>query len=623
MEESKDVQGVRPMRSESVVEGVVDESKEGGEVRNRSVEDLTQVEDINTRLLSVELEVQKSVLGSCGDQTEDDGETEGNDFEERDGSTTLMHIEDEIEHKDTGDYEEDFQSELSTIDTGTGDFSETEESECGNVGEHSFLDFSPWDSEENTNRFFLWQNNKEFWCNGSKYATAAITYGNECVDTCYRAHSRKPTVKEFWNYYLSKMVPRQSWYAEWKIVNTERRGWPMQYKVKAKLLVKSVIYRSPLAPPKTEIEVVKSYDERYKVGQEVEVAVWQLEPCESGPEFFEEGRTIEEGKAALALARKFFEEYYFPCDTGDFVAYFENCFYERLELIHYLEHVSPTQGTLSNKDRVKIISGIKYYHNLSNVLQDLMNDQVDDDEEEGEDAVHRQESDSKYLTLQMQLDRHKVELRFLLDKTMRALMGAISGSSVAVDEDSTVSSYDYVLVMKSLKPGDLLIVHEILTSCLGDKANENIRVMNDLEEAVRKCNAYSTIFVMSGEYSISGLGRLSAGGAIVGIPVNDVDVTITPTDDVGDVWITVGTDESGVSLNLNNLNFTVDEDCEKSLESVIHVTFGKLTMKDCSVRLHRRLQSTEEEGEKSKLIAVRVSDGASFSQENCKFDGLI
>ncbi|ODN00339.1 SHC SH2 domain-binding protein 1 [Orchesella cincta] len=607
---------------ESCSEVAVDQEKlkEGG---GGVPDEHTSEEETSKTVVEIAAEVNKLAIEVCAGQhvetdlTEEEDDKSGYEFimDERESGETSFLIEDD-EDKDQGEYEEDFRSNAcSTV------FSESEyeESEPGNMVEYSFFDFSPWDLDANANTYQLWHVDEQFRNNGTKYKSAVMTYGNDCIDTCYRAHSRKPTVKEFWNYYISKTVPLESWYAVWMVVNPERRGWPMQYIKKAKVLVKSILFRSPLATPKTEIEVVESYDERFTVGQSLEIALWQLEPCEAGPEFFDDGITIEEGKGALGYARKFFEQYYFPCDNGDFVAFFENCFYDRLELIHYLEHAAPNQGTLSNKDRVKIISGIKHYHYLSNVLQDL-NNEHDDDNDEDEDAVQRQELDSKYLTLQMQLDRLKVELRFLLNKTMRALMGAISDRGIGADDDSSVSNYDYVLVMKTMKSNDLLKLHELLNSHLSDNVDANIRIMNDLESALRKCNVYSTLFVASGEYAISGLGRLGGGGAIIGIPLNDVDVTITPTDEVGDIWISVATDASETPLKLVNLNFVIDEDCEKTLDSCIHLSTGTLNMKDCSVRLPQRLCGTEDQGSCTKLRAVRVSDGANFIQEGCKID---
>lgn len=167
---------------------------------------------------------------------------------------------------------------------------------------------------------------------------------------------------------------------------------------------------------------------------------------------------------------------WFPSDTDDFMTFYNHMLYERLSLLFFLEHPSPT-SSLSNWDRGRIIGAIKHYHHLKNSSirvyphqasgDDAKMETADDDEMLEEDEI-----DPSLVRFHMEMKRHVLDLSYMLNPVLRPWLPYLP----SMDDCDSVNPDEVILVMKETNIRSLKNVYEEMEK-YGVKDEANIRLV--------------------------------------------------------------------------------------------------------------------------------------------------
>lgn len=160
-----------------------------------------------------------------------------------------VEVTDEEELDEINDENEDLR-EIASPPKGSGKILAvidlTEDEEDFNVSSTSQMNYSElveqagyglYDWNANERVYALWHNSPEFKELAEPFIILSDLYGEKCYDECHRIYSRNPTMAEFASYCVNEGVCDRNWLGDLVFVNSERRGWPLQYATKGKIII--------------------------------------------------------------------------------------------------------------------------------------------------------------------------------------------------------------------------------------------------------------------------------------------------------------------------------------------------------------------------------------------------
>lgn len=224
----------------------------------------------------------------------------------------LVDSDSDQDEKPTNGYKDEWTGRVMGSDDDSSDYSDHE------IAEHGERAWK-WDEHcvNGEVDFQIYQANPEFRDFAKPYLKVINRYAAIYVYGLSPEEQKHPKVDKFWEYVIEQELPRFDWKGEWKVVNTERRGWPLQYATKAEVLIKPryttrdihKFYESN--DPKLEnffdLEVIKITDPEYTYAvsnNNADFGVWLLEPIIDGDATSDSHRSkLEATKEVLKLIR--------------------------------------------------------------------------------------------------------------------------------------------------------------------------------------------------------------------------------------------------------------------------------------------------------------------------------